>query len=414
MRAVFVNLSHPDNPHVSSVRVPSFARAMARRGHRVILLTKTLRGDASGISGEELAKALEIHDWSSPFCLPVRPRQAPVLKKLRAGGLAKPLSKALTLWYFLRYSGVHWDWSEGARELEQVLAERYRPDVVWATFLSPDALVIAQRLAERAGCPWFVDLKDGWSYRLPRGLRSLMAWRFKSASGLTANSRIHGEQGKRWFKREVITLYDGISAEFVNARDGSTEGRFRIVLVGGTYGEERLASFLRGLRNWLLTLSEMQRSSVCLTYAGSDSDIVQSICTRNEFSQSLCEIEILGYLPLIQLADLCASASVNAYLWLPSTFHHKVLELLVCGPPVLAFPGEFEEARELASRLGGELCVCENEDGLVRTLGELWMRRLHKETIGRPKAMLEAFTWDSQSAVLEEALLVPTKGSRSR
>ena len=302
-----------------------------------------------------------------------------MLRKLRAGDLARPWSKALTAWYFLRHGGVFRDWSEGARGSEQVLAGKFRPDVVWATFLPTDALVIARRLAERAGCPWFLDLKDAWSYRLPRGIRSLMARRFKSASGLTANSRFHGMQGERWFKKKAATLYDGISDAFLNAKQGATNDLFRIVLVGGTYGEERLACFLEGLRGWLLTLPEEARASIRFTYAGSDSDAVRSVCARTGLLANLCEVEILGYLPLTQLADLCAGASVNAYLWLPSTFHHKLLELLVCGRPVIAFPGEHQEARPWRrARRRSSRCGSEAESEATGALDEVnnkgWQR----------------------------------------
>lgn len=44
MRLVFANYCHPDTPHICGVRVASFARAMAVRGHRVILITRELEG----------------------------------------------------------------------------------------------------------------------------------------------------------------------------------------------------------------------------------------------------------------------------------------------------------------------------------------------------------------------------------
>jgi glycosyltransferase involved in cell wall biosynthesis len=311
----------------------------------------------------------------------------------------------LTAWYFLRYSGVYWDWSEAAREIEGIVAAQFRPEIVWATFLPSDALVIAQRLAKRAGCPWILDLKDAWSYRLPRGLRHLIARWFRDANGITANSRFHGTQGEQWFKKGATTLYDGISDAFLKARPSLMDNLFRIMLVGSTYGKARLISFLEGLRNWLLTLPEGARASVRLTYAGSDSAAVRLACDQTGLLKDLCEVEILGYLPLVQLADLCASASVNAYLWLPSTFHHKLLELLACGRPVIVFPGENDEASALASKLSGDLRICKNEEGLSRTLRNLWQCRNAEQHTRRNLALLETVSWDSQAEILERALL---------
>jgi len=366
-------------------------------------MTRTLDEEHPGVSGEELSQALDTHEWATPLHLAVKPKRDPLLGKLRAGDLTRPWSKALTAWYFLWHGGVFHDWSEGARGSEQVLGEKFRPDVVWATFLPTDALVIARRLAERAGCPWYLDLKDAWSYRLPRGIRSLMARRFKSTSGLTANSRFHGMQGERWFKKKAVTLYDGISDAFLNAKQGATTDLFRIVLVGGTYGEEHLARFLEGLRGWLLTLPKEVRASIRFTYAGSDSEAVRSVCARPGSLENLCEVEILGYLPLTQLAVLCAGASVNAYLWLPSAFHHKLLELLVCGRPVIAFPGEHPEAIAIAEEFRGCLYVCHDGQELTVRLSELWQSiggRMSDPGPGNSSPL----GWSAKARILEEAL----------
>lgn len=404
MRLVFVNIGHPDMPHVASVRLPTFARAMARRGHKVILLTKTLHDNDPGDDADDLLRRLQRHDWTGPFHVAARPARAPRLQKLRAGELARPLSKVMTAWYLLRYRGVHWDWSGVTPSLEAVLATQYRPDLVWATFVSSDALVIAQRLTDRAGCPWAADLKDSWSFRLPQGLRRLTAWRFRNVAKLTANSRFHGEQGARWFGKEVKTIYDGIPEEFLG-RDGrgdlSGSGLFRIVLVGGTYGEARLGSFLRALGQWADALPEEQRASVLLTYAGTDSDAVRSACARTGFPGRPDQLEVRGYLPLGELAELCTSAWTNAYLWQATTFHHKLLELMACRRPVIAFPGEHLESEDLAARLGGELHVCTGASALVATLRELWARRYDSSPARGQERLLEAFGWETQAAELE-------------
>jgi len=376
---------------------------MAKRGHQIVLLTKTLHEDDLGDTAESVVRALETHDWATPLQVAVRPQRMPLLNRHRAGELPAPASKFLTAWYFLRYSGVYWDWSEAARGIEGIVAARFSPEIVWATFLPRGALVIAQRLAKRAGCPWGLDLKDAWSYRLPRGLRHLMARRFRDANGITANSRFHGMQGERWFKRNAVTLYDGISGAFVNAQPSATDDLFRITLVGGTYGEARLISFLEGLRGWLLTLPEGDRASVRLTYAGSDSAAVRLACDRTGLLKDLCEVEILGYLPLVQLADLCASASVNAYLWLPSTFHHKLLELLACGRPVIVFPGEHEEAIALAETLQGGLHVCHSKQEVTIQVRGLWENKDDRRK--KPfKAGSDGLKWDCQARILEETL----------
>ncbi len=294
---------------------------------------------------------------------------------------------------------------------EPILAERFKPEVIWTTFLPSDAFVIAQRLAALARCPWVADLKDAWTHRLPIGLRKSLARRFRYTHFLTANSRFHGEQGERWFNRKVVTLYDGIPEEFLQMNADSTTVDFRIVLVGGTYGEEVLAGFLRGLSGWVLSLPEETRRLVRFTYAGSDADKVRAVWEELFPAQQPCESEIWGYLPLARLAEICASAAVNTYLWLPSTFHHKLMELLICRHPVIAFPGEHEESRNLASCLGGELVICENEKDVGLALQEIWVQQTESSKNEKPNCLLRSFTWDTQALILEDILFKAAEGS---
>lgn len=405
MRAVFVNFSHPATPHVSAVRVPAFARHMAMKGHRVVLLTKTLGEDDPGGDPSRLRALLQEHDWCEPLHLTARGLHIRRLEKLRAGTLPKWQSKFLTAWSFVRHGGVHWDWSTGASPLLAAIAGTFRPEVVWATFLPSDNLVMAQRLARAAGCPWHLDLKDAWSYRLPAGTRRWMARKFKDAKGFTANSRFHGELGERWFKRPVTTVYDGVSKEFLNPDPVEGNGLFRIVLVGGTYGSDRLGGFLKGLRGWLETLRPSEREKVVFSYAGTDSETVREAIQRDETLENLCRVELLGYLPLSELARLCKSASVNAYIWFPSTFHHKLLDLLACGRPIIAFPGEGEEAVAISTKFEGRLHICRRPKHLENELSAQWNRSLKQVEIEERKASLHPPDWNTQAALLEAALI---------
>jgi len=412
MRAVFVNLSHPDTPHVSGVRVPSFACAMARRGHRIVLLTRSLDDRDPGDTPRTVAQALETHDWAAPLQVSVRPARAPLLASLRAGALPRLASKALTAWSFVRHGGVYWDWSKAAREVEEVIAGRFRPEVVWASFLPTDTLVVAQRLARLAGCPWHIDLKDAWSHRLPAGLRAMIARRFGDAAGLTANSLFHARIGEVWFEKQATPLRDGISPEFFEGKVDRPGAAFALVLVGSTYGEKPLASFLEGVKGWLLSLPAEKRKPFTFAYVGSDSRIVTEACARVGLPETRCHVQIRGYVPIAELAATCRSASCNAYIWLPTTAHKKLPELLACGRPVIAYPGEQEEAFDLARELGGKLFVCRSDADLRAALDAAASEEF-KGRLFRDEGKLRELTWDAQAGVLERCLVGSLSGGAS-
>ena len=412
MRAVFINYSHPATPHVSGVRIPSFAEAMAKRGHHIVLLTSTLLGQREGNTPEEVAEMLRCHEWTRPLVVTARLANGRPMKTNSQSPFSVFLRKAVTAWMLMQHGGTYVEWTLASRPIEETLARAFRPEVVWATFLPTDALAIGQRLARSARCPWYMDLKDAWPYRLPVGMRRWMARKFNDAKGITANSRFHGEQGERWFGREVATLYDGISEEFLCSSALPEAATFRIALLGGTYDNTKLDQFVEGLRRWLEKLPEPVRKCVVFCYAGSDSAAVDRACRISDL-QSLCRIEIRGYLPLKDLASLCAESTVNCYLWLSTGFHHKLLELLACGRPVLAFPGEHQEAKTLAQNLEGELFVGRSEQELIAVLDRL-MERHGKDSqpvTARPKPFL---TWDQQACKLEQILGGNDAGGRDR
>lgn len=399
MRAVFVNYSHPDTSHVSALRAASFAAALTELGHQIVLLTKTLNDADRGAAVPGFRRGLQTHDWKTPLQVGVRvPLSQPVARTARIG-LVDPLRKAVTARDLLWNGGVYRDWVAGASRFVTVLANEFKPDVVWAIFLPTDTLVVAKQVAREALCPWIIDFKDAWRWRLPGIARGILAQRFQGADGYTANSEYSADQASPWFRRRPEVVYDGISEAFLGAgSEGETCHHQRIVLVGSVYRYEYLVEFLSGFRNWLLELSEGTRSDIEFAYAGCDGTVVAE-CTRHLELDRLCRVTIKGYLPLRDLARLCRRAAVNAYLWLPTGFHHKVLDLLACGRPVIAFPGEHEEAKVLAKRIGGILVICKNGQELSSCLSDVMFAPPGSRFVESAHPADE-FSWQSQGTRL--------------
>jgi glycosyltransferase involved in cell wall biosynthesis len=105
-----------------------------------------------------------------------------------------------------------------------------------------------------------------------------------------------------------------------------------------------------------------------IRYFGSDEQQVEAVARR--YLQGL-RVEIAGYVPPTQLARRCRAAAINAYVMFPSLFHHKLLELLACGRPVLAFGAECSESIRLAAESGGNLIVVEDAGAVMRTIAQI-------------------------------------------
>lgn len=357
MRLVFVNNTHPLTPHVSGMRLFHFANAMAQRGHQVVLLTGAPpNGTELGAHDAGLSARLEAHDWSQPMVLPISPLPDRFLQAIRAGRVPWLLRRAVTAWQFIVHGGVFPDWTRAAKPIASQLATLFSPHLVWATFGNTSNLTMGQTIAREAKCAWVMDAKDNWNAFTPRGLRRLMAFRLRDASGLTSNAEHHLRIARTWFgQARTKVIYSGVVDAFYASRQEpkKPDQETKILLVGATYSKVVLGQFIAAFEQWRDGL--VDGSNVRLHYAGWDAERVLAAVE----SAGLSSIAVVQrQLPLPELAIQVRNAAAVCYLWAPFGFHHKLLELLMVGVPVISFPGEHPESLLLASTCATPFFPC--------------------------------------------------------
>lgn len=395
MRLVFVNYAHPEVRHVSAMRLFYFAKAMAARGHEVVLLTgASPEPGAKCTSSKDLALILDSHDWTFPLVLPV----AEVHQERRKASTDRLFTtlqrKANTAWALAFGKGVYAGWVTGAMPVINVLAERFRPVLVWATFGNTSNLLLGQRLARRSHCQWVADVKDNWVAFVPRGLRKAVAWRFGDAVAITTNARLHMDVAKAWFgdKRAQI-VYSGVADEFYQVRQlrRDVSAPITFALIGSTYSEDKLAAFIDAFRAWRV---DTPNANVRLIYAGSDGKRVSNAASVAGIIQFL---GIHGQLSIENLAVLLRQVTAVCYLGAETGFHHKLLELLVVGRPVLCFPHEHPESLDLASQSPTPFFVCKDRKELMQAFDLVCAQEHSTAAVAPPPA----WRWGDMAVGLE-------------
>lgn len=385
------------------MRLFFFARAMSRRGHQVILLTD---GDPTGVPvprrvGSEILGAVSSHDWSEPLVLAVPAMATWSTDAVRVGRLPVLLRKAVTAWHFVVHGGVLPGWTAAVRrELPEVLGA-FRPELVWATFGNTSNLAVAQTVARAVRCPWVADIKDNWEAFVPAPLHRYMAWRFRDAIALSANAEHHLAIARRWHAQEMAeVVYSGVADCLFDDTAGipSTDGRY-LLLLGATYSERVLDDYLLGVRQWLGNAAPAVRSEFRIRYAGSDEARVRRAILRAGLEGIS---QVYGQLPLDRMARLARGAFACSYLWAPFTFHHKLLELLVAGRAVIAFPGEHAESRCLAEGISTPFHVCGDQDTLCAALQASWLADVAE---GGRRRVAPAWRWGDFAEDLEALFL---------
>ena len=395
MNILLINPVHPATPHVSAVRAWRFAKGLASLGHRALLLTASRQGQPTpGID------ALANHDWQQPFILAV----ANINEEAGLGArLPKLLHKARTAWRMLKHGGKLAGWTVSALRATHGLSERFAPDVVWCTFGLMEAVIVAKRIASGAGCPWVLDIKDNWELYVPRGLRRLMAWRTRGWAALTANARFAAEKARLWQGSEATVVYSGVDESFFARGEDVDKGEktFCINLIGGVYFREHLESFLIGLGIWVDSLAPEQRSRIVVRYLGADGQLVGEVAQR---CAPKIEITRVGYLAADRMAYYCRGAAVNAYIAHSGMFHQKFLELLACGRPLMVYPVESDESRDLARQASGVLLEVSDSaqvSSKLANLHRLWLSAPGQSASPDP---VRLYSWVYQARVLEQVL----------
>ena len=403
MRAVFVNQCHPETPHVCAVRLREFAAAMARRGHQVVLLTETLGGGGKGESPDRLETRLDGHDWSAPLHVGCARAPAPLLERLHDGSLGFGVRKAVVATSFIFRGGVFAHWTEGSRLTIAALARAFRPDIVWGAFGCTDVWNVARLAAAEAGCPWIADIKDNWEVFIPPGLRTPLARRYAGAARFTALSAGHASIAAKRFRTTATVIHSGFPRN--GAADGGSDGgsdRFRILAAGSIYDGAAVTAIVEGIRRWLAGRTSDTPAELC--YFGGDHDRVAAILAPLSGD---CRVTVRPFVACSELTSSLAQASVIIHpRHAPMLYHHKFIEYLATGRPVLCFPGESAECTSIARQVNGPLFSC---DKLADVKDALSMIETgHYPALDRRG--LEAYSWDAQVEVLESVFSSALEG----
>lgn len=398
MNLLLVNPVHPSTPHISGVRAWRFACELAGMGHRVVLLTATAPGGDKCLP----LPVPETHDWREPLVL--TPGRFAGAQPGEGWGV---LRKLRTLWQLLRHGGYHEAWSKAAVASVEQLSPVFLPQMIWATVGKMESAFVARRLSRSLTVPWVLDLKDNWELYVPGPIRSAMARRLVGWSAVTANAGSTAADARRWHRAEPRIVYSGVDDAFFGAageREPAGPG-FVINLIGSLYFSDLLQELLRGIEHWSRRLPEDARGRVEVRYIGSDVGIFDHAVEATGLG---VQTHAGGYVPIDRMAASVRAAAINAYVVHTGSFHHKLLELLASGRPVMAFPGEGAESRALAFEVGGHLIEPGDSVGVARALEVLhqdWPGECHPVAAAPVQSPALRYSWNAQARLLEEVLV---------
>jgi hypothetical protein len=388
MNLLFVNPLAPDAGVIGAMRLWRFAEELSGRGHRVLYLCA--RDEERGTTLD-----FESHDWSRPFVLAVGPSAERCLERR---GLAAVAGRAYTLAEIVLLRGPLWRWRRNMESYARLISERFAPDVCIGCFGSLDSLNVAQAVARARSAPWIMDIKDPANRFLHWAIRSYVGGRYRDAARVTLNSEFQRANNDGWPVERARVIYSGAAGLGFPGRGPVLPTTY--ALVGSIYSDNRARELLASFSAW-----RRQRAAeeALIVYMGTDAERVARIATSLGPD---CPVEIAGQLPHDQFLERCASMAASMYIASENTFHHKSLELLVLGRPVIAYPGEGAEMKRLAEINRLPLWCAPDAAALERAWGAA------PGTPSNPdRQAADALSWSRFAAEFEEEVLAATSSS---
>ena len=255
-----------------------FATALSKRGHKIILFTETL--DSSPICEplEKTAHRLQQQSFEEPLHI-CAASQFHTLKIFTTRATSLGFRQLVIFWYFWRHQGVFTDWRISSQPYLKLIADEFRPDIVWSTFGGSDCWNIARDLSGMAGCPWVADIKDIWDVFIPGPFKLSLAQIYADAAALTTFSDFHQKRSTPYFSMEKFIHYSGLDTHVMASIPTHDSDFFQISLTGSVYNQIHLETALQTLEAWTIGgLSNGKK--VKLVYAGTEGMEVQTILDR--------------------------------------------------------------------------------------------------------------------------------------
>jgi glycosyltransferase involved in cell wall biosynthesis len=366
MRIAIVNACHPDRQHVCAFRGTTFAEILTGDGNQVLLLTPPLTETGKGITETDLKEKLKSHNWSDYCQLTGGFTDKSILPSVRNGSIPTPIRQGIIAYNYLTRGNIYHDWIAPSSSLLPVIADDFKPDIVWAIFGNTSCWKMGQALANAASCPWVADIKDNWQAFVPKGLRKITARKFRDAAAYTVLSQTHAETFPLSSPTDFKTIYNGISPDLmtsVKSNVNVSDLQDEILITGSLYRSDILAQLFQAIHAW-----RQANPGTKFSYAGGDKDILEQAISSLDRS---LDVKNLGRLSPHELWERQRNVRMNVYVRNPpNLFHHKLLELLAAGRPVLAYPGETDESHTIAKSVNGLFFTCEDRDQVHRALDQ--------------------------------------------
>ena len=415
MKRTILLVAHltPPSPLSAARRSGGFAKYLARRGHRVVVLTSKVSG-AGPVEGA--ARVVRTRDVMASR-LNWRKDGFDALLGQASGRpttIAAPPPSKLEQLVVPDLALV--GWLPFALPAALALAREERPDVVWTTGPPPSTNLIGLALQRRLGLPWVADIRDGWRFERNHGdfplgaQRALDAWLDRTltaaADRVTAVTQpIAADARDRLGAAHATAISNGFDLEELDTLAGPPpEGlispdRHSLLYTGRLrYVKRSPAALLAGLRA-LKADNPQLAARIEVLFAGPLEDDERAQIEAPDLAGMT---RVLGSLDRETTMRLQRAADTLLLITTgnPSETGQKLFEYLAADRPVFVVGDRTEAARIVTAARAGSAAPMEDPQAIARALADLVEGRVEVA----PGGVAERFHYAALAEELEGEL----------
>jgi glycosyltransferase involved in cell wall biosynthesis len=399
----------PPSPLSAARRTAGFAKYLAQRGHRVVVVTSKISGTGP-IEGA--ARVVRTRDLMATN-LNWRRKGFEALQGQAETGVSVAAPEPSRLEDVVVPDLALVTWVPFALAAALRVAREERPDVVWTTGPPPSTNLVGLALSRRLGLPWIADIRDGWRFErnhadFPLAVqRALDGWLDKrltrAADRVTAVTRpIAVDAHERLGARHAATISNGFDLDELDEVTGPppdgllTPGRHSLLYTGRLgYAKRSPEALLSGLRE-LQTSDPETAGRIEVLFAGPLRDDERALIEAPDLAGMT---RVLGSLDRATTMRLQRATDTLLLITTgnPSETGQKLFEYLAADRPVLVVGDRTEAARIVTEARAGSAAPMEDPSAIAAALSDVVNGRVELA----PDGIARRFHYAALAAELE-------------
>ena len=401
----------PPSPLSAARRSAGFAKYLARRGHRVVVLTSKVSG---GGTIEGAARIVRTRDLMASRFNWRKGSFDALQGQSETTTAAAPEPSRLEDVVVPDLALVSWVPFALPRAI--ALAQQEHPDVVWTTGPPPSTNVIGLALKRRLGLPWVADIRDGWRFErnhadfplaAQRALDDWLDHRLTAAADrVTAvTAPIARDAHDRLGARYAATISNGFDLDELDELAGPpppgllNAGRHSLLYTGRLgYAKRSPAALLEGLRA-LKRRDPDTASRIEVLFAGPLRDDERAQIEAPDLAgmtRALGSLDRTTTMRLQRATDTLLLITTGN----PSETGQKLFEYLAADRPVFVVGDRTEAARIVTQAKAGSAAPMDDPEAIAAALADL----VHGRTAVSPDGIARRFHYAALAEELEAEL----------